>query len=304
MDNMNQYENYYIYDDPIPYISENTKKHNESIINEINKLNSILKLDEEQKLLLSKLEKEYNNYTLLINPVTMKDYLRFFVSVNCISIDKNKIPNPNIISMGYLDFLFHLINDDVNGEYYKIMLCDLFNLCCGLEISNIKYQANEMNKFNLILGIKQEDGTIRNETINKRDFDNIRNIILRQNIPDYNDTYIDPKVEEALKETEDFINKHKKKMGSLEDQIICVLISTSLNLKEIQNLSIRKFTKILQRVDYKLHYEIYKTASMSGMVSFKEEIDHWMSEISNKKYSNATDTTVEYNELKNKINSI
>ena len=31
-------------------------------------------------------------------------------------------------------------------------------------------------------------------------------------------------------------------------------------------------------IDKKLHYEIYKTASMSGMVEFKTEIEHYLSE--------------------------
>ena len=44
---------------------------------------------------------------LLIYPVTMKDYLEFHLAVSCLLIDKNSIPDVNIISMSYLRFLYY-----------------------------------------------------------------------------------------------------------------------------------------------------------------------------------------------------
>lgn len=295
---ISQYEQYFIYSKPIPYISQKSLERKQQIEKEILELN----IEEEIKLKL--LQDEYDKLSLLIYPLKMFDYLRFYFSINCLMIDKNKIPNPKIISMSYLDFLLYLIKNDANGEYYAIMLCDLLNLCCGIEKENIRYQIDEKGKGKLILSMVNEEATT-DYIINKTDFDNIKNIILNQNIPDYDDTYIDPKVEEILKEAEEFLNKNKKKMASLEDQIICVMLALNETDEEkIHNLTLRKFSKILQRYDYKLHYEIYKTAEMGGMVSFKQEIDHWMSEISNKKYSNTNSTIVEYDTLKNKIESV
>lgn len=301
MSNLNKqynYDDYYIYDDPIPYITELSKKY----LNQLEKEFNNLPFNEENKLKFNELQQEFEKQILYIYPVKMKDYIRFYTCVNCIMLQKNKIPDPKIISMSYLDFLFYLIENDPNSVFYSMMLCDLINLCCRVESDNIKYIRDTNNKINLILDIKQEDGSIISLTINKKDFDCIKNIILYQNLPDYNDTYIDPKVEQALEEANEFINRHKKQVCSLEDQIICVLISTPLNIQQIKNLSIRKFIKILQRVDYKMHYEIYKTASMSGFVTFKEEIDHWMSEISNK--NRFADTIVDYTDLKNNIQNV
>ena len=173
------------------------------------------------------------------------------------------------------------------------MLMKILELCLKQNVEDIKYIKNEKGKINLI---------IKDETIDKNDFDNIKNIILYQNIPDYDDSYIDPKVEAALKEAQEFINRNQKKMASLEDQIVCVMLALHETDKtKIHNLTIRKFTKIIQRYDYKLHYEIYKQAECSGMVTFKKEIDHWMTEISNKKYS---DVIVDYGEFKGKIESV
>lgn len=209
-------------------------------------------------------------------PVKMEDYMLFQLCSNIITKNKNKTPSVEIIKMSYLDYIFYLMNDidDVKmRELYSYMFYNILRLV--FKKDDIQY-IKENNKYSL----KIDDFIIDGEN-----FDAIKDIIIAQNLPDYDDTYIDPKVEEVLLEAERFVNRHKKKMGSLEDQIICVLISTNLKMDDIAQLSLRKFSKILQRVDYKLHYEIYKSASLSGMVSFENEIDHWMTEIKHERFS-------------------
>jgi len=229
---------------------------------------------------------------LLILPVKMSEYLEFHMAANCLVLEKNKIPSPDFIRMSYLDFLFYLMIKDENGQFYSSLFLELFRICLDILPEEIKYIQDEKGKFKLILKEIEYD---------KDDFDNIRKIILFQNIIDYDETYIDPKVEKTLKEAQEFMSRNKKKMCSLEDQLICVLISTALKLDDIYNLSIRKFSKILERVDYKLHYSIYKQAEMSGMVSFEEEIDHWMCDLKKNKYS---DVIVDYGEFKNKFQGV
>ena len=45
---------------------------------------------------------------LLIYPVTMDKYLDFHFYINCLLLDKNSIPNPEVISMTYLQFLYYM----------------------------------------------------------------------------------------------------------------------------------------------------------------------------------------------------
>lgn len=288
----NLYDYHFTYDLSIPFECQELQQYKKNI--EV----LIPQLDDQSAI--EELIKNYEKKILYINPVRMKDYSRFYTDVNCLMIEKNKIPDPKIISMSYLDFLFHLIQNDSSGVIYSSMLSDLLNLCLGVDQENQKFFRDEKGKVNLILGLKQDDGSIVDVVLNKNDFNNIKDIVLCQNISEYDDTYIDPKLEEALQEAEKHINKHKKKIGSLEEQIICVLISTNLNLEQISNLTLRKFTKILQRVDFKLHYGIYKTAECSGFVTFKDgSIDHWMSDLSTKdKYAG---TMIDFDTLKNKI---
>ena len=77
-----------------------------------------------------------------------------------------------------------------------------------------------------------------------------------------------------------------------------------MKLEDIYNLTIRKFSKILERVDYKLHYQIYKSAEMSGMVSFKDgnPFKHWMADLT--KSDKYEEVKVDAEEMHNKIDNI
>jgi len=263
---MQQYENQLTWDEPIPYISN----------------------------------QEINTQPLLIYPISMYNYVEFFMAINCLLIKKNQIPDIKIISMSYLDFLLYLIESNPEGQIYGSMLAKILELSLKANPNEINVVKDENGFIKLNIKIKtviNNEDVINIFTINAGDFDVIKDIICYQNVPYFDDSYIDPELEKALKETEEFKNKNAKKRGSLEDQIVCVTISSFYKIDEIKNLTIRKFAKILERVDYKLHYQIYKSASMSGMGEFKGDIDHWMSDLTPDKYGNV----VEFDKLQEKL---
>jgi hypothetical protein len=230
---------------------------------------------------------------LSIYPVTMLDYINFHFAVNCLLLEKNRVPDPRIIRMSYLEYLHYLINQNEEGRIFGFMLLEVIEICLKISSDKVAFVKDENGKIKL-----QLNGVI----YDKKDFDEITKIICDQNMIDMPDYTIDPNVEKALKEAKEYMSRHqnKTKMCSLENQIVCVMISTNLNLEDIKMLSLRKFYSILERVDKKLHYQIYKQASMSGMVEMKQEIDHWMSETAKDKYS---DVIVDYEGFKGKINN-
>jgi hypothetical protein len=256
---------------------------------------------------------------LLIYPVLMEDYLSFHIAVNCLLIEKNRIPDPLIISMSYLDFIFYLAEQNKESEIYLMMLIELFKICLKVNPDEIMKIRDERGKIKLIIKQKQiiitkHKKTFKNRNkkpdirivendieIDKNDFNNIKEIICSQNLIELPDPNIDPNLEKALKEAQEFKNKNKKKMCSLEDQLICVMIALGETDKsKFKNMTIRTFAKILERYDYKLHYEIYKGAECGGMISFKQEIDHWMTEIKKNKYE---DVMVDYDSFKGKVST-
>lgn len=295
---------------------------------------------------------------LLIHPVRTRNYYDFFIASNILCINKNEIPDPKIISMSYLDFIFHLMDNDSEGQLYKYMFIQIMCMCLKIEPSDIEYRLNDKNKIELFItvtdnGISKEEFVeqcINKDSLNsieeygldifdllenkdaeiisklckisiasslkliksynncvvksnkimldKNDFDNIRYIILYQNIPDYDDEYIDPNVKKVLDEALAFKNRNKAKMCDFEEQKVCVNIINGMRFEDIDNITLRKFSKIIEFANKKINYEIAKTGEMSGMVTFKEEIHHWMTKTKSDKYS---EVLTDFGEFSNKI---
>jgi len=209
---------------------------------------------------------------LNIYPVKMKDYLEFHWLVNCLLVDKNSIPDARVISMTYLRFLYFMAEAEEMPYIYMIKKL----LCMVLHFDfkeDIKFYVDEKDRAFF---------KIKNVEYSASDFDAIAKIIMEQNCIKPIDETIQKEIRDALDKAEEYrMKQNHRKMCSLEEQMICVLISTSLKLEDIYELTIRKFEKILERVDAKMHYEIYLSASMSGFVTFEDKnaIKHWMSDL-------------------------
>jgi len=206
---------------------------------------------------------------LIIYPVTVRDYFKFMTYSNILCIDKNSISDKNIISMSYLDFLIYLMTKSgKDSNNYAYVFYELMKLCLRRDDIDIYYGLNKDKKRFI---------KIDNVEIYKKDFNELKDIILHQNIPDYKEVDINPDLKKDLEEKERLEKKGRRPV-SIEKQITSIVISSSLTYKDVLDLTIRKFYIILEMIDKKLHYEIYKTASLSGMVEFKTEIEHYLSE--------------------------
>lgn len=232
---------------------------------------------------------------LIIFPVKMKDYLEFHYAVNCLLVEKNNIPDIKIISMSYLRALYYLAVNQNQPYLYMVRMLFCLVLRKPLDTEIKFYVDNNDKAFFEVEGVKYSAD----------DFDEIAKIIMEQNSIKPIDYTVQKEIRDELEKAKKYRERiNKNKMCSLEDQMICVLISTSLKLEDIYELTIRKFEKILSRVDAKLHYQIYKQASMSGFVEFKDEnaIAHWMSDLENK--DPYKEEKVDMEDLSNKIDNI
>lgn len=113
------------------------------------------------------------------------------------------------------------------------------------------------------------------EKIGKDEYDFLRRIYCYQNILDYDDSYVDPELKEAIEE-----RKRLESAGaenpSLEKQEAAVITGSSYTFETIKELTLRKFTVLLRIIEAKLQYEAMRTGEMSGMVTFKNPIPHWL----------------------------
>lgn len=232
----------------------------------------------------------YQYKDILIYPVTMDKYYEFNACASCLLIEKNKIPDKKIIKMSYLDYFFYMVQQQKENMIYLDMLIYLLNLIFREQ----KYSFYEVknNKINFLVGDKSYDST---------DFDEIRKIICEQNGLNFERKILHPELEQALKEAKEFKESigQSSEMCGLEDQLIAYHTSTGVNYEDIKKMSIRKFVKGLQWIDRKMHYQIAKTAELSGFVSFKESITHWLNKV--EKQDAYADVVVEAESVLGKI---
>jgi hypothetical protein len=242
---------------------------------------------------------------LFLYPVKMRNYIDFHKNIGCLLINKNRIPDPNIISMSYLDFILAM---SVQNNNFLFMFENLIYLCFRLDRDHyfIDYGYDQKNK--AFFEIKKYKKNSKNEDdwkilntwhFSYKDFKLIRELICFQNSIEMPDEKIDPKLEKALLEAQEYLNKQRNhlKIISLED----VMINAHLDFEKIYQLSIRKFIKILSRYDKELHYKIYMQASMSGFVEFKKPITHYMYDSNEDKYAALV---TPYDEFKDKVSSV
>lgn len=120
---------------------------------------------------------------------------------------------------------------------------------------------------------------IHGHTITKDEFNQLRQIILFQNFPDYvDDSWVDPELKKDRDEKMRLEQQMNDLHASIEQKVVCLSISTQYKFAEIFDMSIRKFTLALAKVDELINYKLLKQAQYSGFASFPKDfkIEHWI----------------------------
>lgn len=159
---------------------------------------------------------------------------------------------------------------------------------CGKDkyIETIKIiQDQETNKLKLMV-----DG----QEVTKQDFERLRQIILYQNFPDYqDDSWVDPEIKKDYEERMRLERKQNDVHATLEEKIVCLAVATGFRFQDIYDMSIRKFTMSLQRVDDLINYKIMKQAVSSGFAQLPKgkNIEHWIYKPDRDMYGDAYKST-------------
>ena len=155
-----------------------------------------------------------------------------------------------------------------------------------VDIAKIEYFKEKMkckkcgSNMREIISIKNEGNikklSIKNTDISPKDFDELKALVSRQNILDYDgDKYIDPDLNEEIEIEAGFQSTHYTS-HRLEKQMVCVCAGTGYTLKELKEIPLRKLTLLLKTVDSKANYYAQVQGAYSGMVKFKQDPSHWI----------------------------
>lgn len=248
-----------------------------------------------RKNLIFDLPVVYNDH-ITLHPVRMKDSLDFQVFQLAITARKDSIfPRKDVIKMGYWDFIKETaINPDnfqskdlpLVSLYYSFILTMLPKIC-GKD-ADIEYSTSTLDMY------------INGELITNEIFDDIRRIIILQNDIDFDiDEFMNIDTVKALEKAREFEAKKNKETSDIEDYIDSLVIELRTTNEYVMNLTVRKFWRYIKRVNKHEQYEACLNGQMSGMATFKEPIEHWMTSIEVKdKYE---DLKTDEGELREKI---
>lgn len=240
-------------------------------------------------------EFKYNEYITLY-PIKMKDIIIFQQYQMALTLRKDSIfHEKQIIKMEYLDFIKYAFR---NGElanrydipllpFYYDFILGILQLACG-DSAEIKYNTSTLNF------------SINGFPITNAVFDDLRKIIIIQNDIDFDtDEFMNIDTVEALEKAREFESKKNKESADIEDYIDSLIISMKVTEEYVSNLSIRKFWRYIKRINKHEDYNACLSGQMSGMVTFKEPIQHWMTSIETiDKYENLK---TDEDELRSKI---
>lgn len=216
----------------------------------------------------------YKDITLY--PVRCEYLVNFYSSIQVLLYDPIRYPT-EVSTLPRLYFLTDIINHQNDAVYLQqnpmlqlllTQLAVLFNLVLG---ENQKFTFNNHNG-NWFIRVTNEDG--KEVDVKVKDFEEIRKLILHQNGIDYDDTFIHEDIRKWIAEQE---AKEDKTPATIEDYLDAFILSAHIADENIiKQVSIRRFNRIIEKSLMRENYDIQKTASMSGFVTFKGEIEHWL----------------------------
>lgn len=234
--------------------------------------------DYRKELLFSK---PINYKGITLYPVTCEDIIEFTENVYPLLYDPLRYPT-EISTLPRLYFLTDILNYGDNPEYLSqnIMLTHLYITLLNLLRLVFKEQKFEFikNDTRWFLQIQGEKNLVE---IKAKDFEMIRQIILHQNGVNYDDTFVHEDIRKWIEEQEQADKTHPI---TTEDYIEAFMIQSNIyDMDKVSEVSLRKFNRIVDKSLTRENYVMRTTAAMSGFVTFKDKIDHWL--VTNKKNS-------------------
>lgn len=231
-----------------------------------------------------------NNNVININPIDVQTAELFLWCIDIISIDKNSLADPKYISMSYLDFIiqtFVMNEDKALAQEAVTKITNIFALCLGWK-DEIKIGYNDRLKVVLHLG---------DMTITGSQFEDIRRIILYQNLLDFDDSYINPDVKKAIEDTERAKNKNLDP-PNLERRMAIISAHTGISKSEQMTMTYRSHSALFREVYGEVDYTSARTAVLIGNMFSKQksEFDDWIYRKKHNKYEKYFTSERDYNQ--------
>ena len=210
---------------------------------------------------------EVNGGVVLIYPIELMDSELFLASCDILVINKNATPSVEIIQMSYLEFLVReVLKEEVNRAKLQILL----KYCLHLEKPRIVIDGNKYL-------IADDEADV---LINSRQFEDIRRIIMYQNVLHYDDSYIDSDLKKAMEET-DVLKHTGTELPSVERKMAIITAHCGMPKSEQLKMTYRSHCLLFEEVSGEVEFStarlmVFLANMFSGKKGKPQEIDHWI----------------------------
>lgn len=228
--------------------------------------------------------------TLEITPISLTQSEIFLGSKTVLSIDKNIFPDPKIIQMSYLKFICDVLipEDETNVQ----RLLNILLMCLGLKDPDIVCLNGDPSRPAIY------DKTL-NITITPNQFDDIKKIILYQNIPHYDDSYINPDLKKAMDE-EDALKNKNVVVPSLERKMAIITAHSGVLKSDQEKMTYRAHCALFDEVCGETEFTTIRPISLfSG-----NKLEHWIYKSKKGKYDSYITDVDKYSQSMGGNNSI
>lgn len=200
-----------------------------------------------------------NNKEFTLYPVSLEDSEDFLKASQIISIDKNSLSSVEIIQMTYLKFICSALFRNKNNINDFVTILRL-----SLHMYDPKIGIDTNNKYIIF----DEDADI---SITEREFEDIRRLILYQNIVSFDDSYIDPDLKKAIDETNRLRNKDID-FPDIERKMAIITSHCGISKLDQQKMTYRAHTMLWNEVCADIDFSTTRAVALfSG-----EKTEHWI----------------------------
>ena len=245
-----------------------------------------------------------------ISPIKMKDVYLFYNCVDVLIYNQLQYPDLQIATMSRLGFMkeMYMISKTDPENQIAYILIKKFEWLLTFIFGQCKYSfvdPEHPKRTVLRVAKANEDGGFDEWiTLNNKKFEMFRKIILEQNGVKYCDEFVHESIRKNKERAALLKRRSKQGEPEIEDLVDIAFMYTGKDYDFIrEELSVRKFNRLLQRIGLFEEYKICKTGEMSGMVKFKSEIPRWDGSLATAE-EEFKDMNAEVAQYKNKLKSI
>lgn len=218
-----------------------------------------------------------------ITPISVYDSEVFLSSCDILQIDKNALNSVEIIQMSYLDFLFKVMLPTDQSKIGLDKFCNIMKLCLGMPDWKIK--MNEKKKISLVA----PDDSFE---ITGKQFDDIKRVILYQNIAHYDDSYIDPDLKKAMADV-DRLKSKGIDVPTLERRMAIITAHCGIGKRVLMQYSMRSLQLLFEECAGEVEFTTLRPIMLYAGKA--KELEHWIYKKKKDKFDGYITSVESYN---------